>query len=265
MKNRLLRFLSAVLLAAAAGALAPASATPVTINYSDLWAKQDEPGWGLNISQQADVMFATLFIYDKGELPAWYSVTLTYQSTGPNGVVTYAGDLYRTTGPALGQPYNPALLRYQLVGRLSLDFGDAAHAQLRYTIDGVAVDKPVGRLTFAAQSLLGSYIGATSDVTYDCKDPKRNGIVTTDPGPFTITQQGADTVLKFPTCTITGKYTQQGQIGEIDGIYECTNYAVGEIRFSAMQAETGGIVGTYTGRDKSCYFRGNIGGMRELP
>ncbi len=265
MNNPVARLARAALFAAAVAVSAGTFATPVTTNYSDLWATPSEPGWGLNISQQADVMFATLFIYDKGELPAWYSVTLTYQSTGPNGVVNYSGDLYRTTGPALGQPWNPALLKYELVGQLSLGFGDPAHASLVYSIDKVLVTKAVTRLTFAAQSVLGKYIGATSDVTYDCKDPARNGIVTTDPGPFTITQQGTDVVLKFPTCTITGKYTQQGQIGEIDAIYECTNFAVGEIRFSALQSEKGGIVGNYTGRDKSCFFRGNIGGMRELP
>ena len=41
-------------------------------------------------------------------------------------------------------------------------------------------------------------------------------------------------------------------------------HAVGEITFTGMQSEKGGIVGNYTGRDNSCSFRGNIGGMRLL-
>ena len=71
--------------------------------------------------------------------------------------------------------------------------------------------------------------------------------------------------MRFPTCTVTnGVYTQQGQIGQVEAIYNCLGGAVGEIKFSALQSEKGGIVGTYTGRDNSCSFRGNIGGMRVM-
>ena len=69
--------------------------------------------------------------------------------------------------------------------------------------------------------------------------------------------------MKFPTCTMTnGVYTQQGQIGQVEAIYHCTHGGSGVIKFSALQAEQGGIVGTITGRDTFCSFRGNIGGAR---
>ncbi|MCC6197960.1 MAG: hypothetical protein IT518_26195 [Burkholderiales bacterium] len=234
------------------------------VNYSDLWWNPDESGWGLNISQQADTLFGTLFVYGQGEQAVWYSVTLIYQSTGSNGGVTYDGTLYETSGPPLGTPFNPALLNRRAVGTATLTFGDDAHALLRYSVDHIVVTKSITRQTFSAQTLDGSYIGSTSDETYDCKNPSRDGLVTTDPGPFTIGNEGEYVVLRFPTCTITGKYTQQGQIGLIDGIYECTNHAVGEIRFTGMQTAKGGIVGNYVGRDSSCSFRGNVGGMRLL-
>lgn len=257
--------LLAALFAAAVATSGVASATTFTTNYTDLWANTKEPGWGLSIYQEADVLQGTLFIYDKGELASWYTVTLALDSIGPNNVPRYTGTLYQTTGPALGQPYDPALLRYRQVGALTIDFGDDAHGLLTYTIDGAGAVKQVQRLTFAPNSILGSYIGSTQDVTYDCKDPKRNGLVTTDPGPFTITQETDGMVLRFPTCEVTnGVYTQQGQIGQVDAIYNCPGGATGEIKFSALQSEKGGIVGTYTGRDKSCLFRGNIGGMRVL-
>lgn len=264
MNARLRQILSITLFAFATAASAPAAATTST-NYSDLWAKSDEPGWGLNISQQADVLFGTFFVYGAGNQAIWYSATFTYQSTGANGVVTYGGDLYLTTGPAIGTPYNPALVGYTQVGLATLEFGDDAHALLRYTVGNVVVVKEITRLTFTAQTLVGSYIGATSDITYDCTDPTRNNLKTTDAGSFTIAQEGADLVLRFPTCTYTGQYVQQGQIGQVDAIYECTNNAIGEVKFTGMQTAKGGIVGNYTGRDKSCFFRGNIGGMRLLP
>lgn len=251
-----------MLFAIASGISSLAVATTST-NYSDLWSTPGEDGWGLNLNQQGDILFGTFFVYGAGNQPVWYTGTFTYQSTSANGVVTYDGNLYKTTGPAIGTPFNPALVGYQQVGLATFEFGDDAHAQLRYTVDGVIVVKEITRLTFASQTLIGTYIGATSDVTFDCKDPLRNNLVTTDLGQFTISQ-GTDLVIKFPVCTYTGQYTQQGQVGRVDAIYECTNNAVGEITFAGMASEKGGIVGTYTGKDKSCSFRGNIGGMRVL-
>ena len=165
-------------------------AATTTTNYSDLWSAANEHGWGLNISQQADTLFATLFIYGSGEQAVWYSVTLMNQSTGPDGAGTYSGTLYETTGPANGTPYNPALLKYREVGLLTIAFGDDAHGLLTYTVDGAGTTKAIARLTFTAQNVVGSYIGSTQDVTFGCTNPMRNGLVTTDSGPLTITQTG---------------------------------------------------------------------------
>src|SRR5689334_7167370 len=196
--------------AAATIALSAAThATPTGVNYSDMWTNPGEPGWGLTIDQQSDVLLGTLFIYDAGSSASWYTVQFAFNSIGPNGAVSYTGTLYQTTGPALGQPYDPKLLRYREVGTANIEFGDTTHALLTYTIDGVAVSKQIARFTFAPNSILGSYIGSTQDVTFDCTPASRNGILTTDPGPFTITQEQDSVVMRFPTCTVTGVYTQQ--------------------------------------------------------
>ena len=245
--------------------LALATATSAGVNYTDLWSNAQQPGWGLSIDQQNDVLLGTFFIYDKGSLAAWYTVQFAFNSIGPNGAVSYTGTLYQTTGPALGQPYDPNLLRYREVGIANLEFGDDAHALFTYTIDGASASSQIARLTFAPNSIMGSYIGSTQDVTYDCKTGARNGLVTTDPGPFTITQDQDGLVMSFPTCTVTnGTYTQQGQIGTVDAIYHCPGGVAGAITFTTLQSEQGGLVGTYTGQDSSCSFRGNIGGMRLL-
>ncbi|MCC6197563.1 MAG: hypothetical protein IT518_24180, partial [Burkholderiales bacterium] len=257
------KLLRSAFLAAALAISATAGATPVSVDYSDLWSNPDEPGWGLNISQQGDVMFATLFVYDRFGVAAWYSVTLNYDSAGAGGVRKYSGILYQTSGTPSTQPYNPADLKYREVGTLTVEFGDEAHALLFYTVDGIAQAKQVTRLTFAENSILGSYIGASQDVTYDCANPERNGEVNTDVGPFTITQDETGYVLKFPTCIVTrGVYTQQGQIAEVVGEYNCTHGGNGLIKFSALRSEQGGIVGTVTGRNTTCSFRGTLGGAR---
>ena len=50
-------------------------------------------------------------------------------------------------------------MTYRQVGDATIQFGDDAHALLNYTIDGAGAVKQVSRLTFAANSILGSYIG----------------------------------------------------------------------------------------------------------
>ena len=262
LRSKLLR---AAFLAAAIATTAPTYATTFAPNYTDMWSNGQEPGWGLFIDQQADVLLGTLFIYDKGNMAAWYTVQWTLAAINPGGQPSYTGTLFQTTGPALGQPWNPALVQYRQVGQATIEFGDDAHALLTYTIDGAGAVKQVSRFTFAPNPILGSYIGSTQDETYDCTDPKRNGIVTTDPGPFTITQNQDGYVLKFPTCEVTnGVFQQFGQIGKVDAIYNCPGGATGEIKFTGLMSEKGGITGTYTGKDKSCSFRGNIGGMRVM-
>ena len=54
-----------------------------SIDNSDLWGNPNESGWGLQLVQRADVIFATLFVYDTGHAPIWYSATLQLSSRDP--------------------------------------------------------------------------------------------------------------------------------------------------------------------------------------
>lgn len=259
------KLLRAVILAAAIAASPATYATTFSTNLTDMWVNNQESGWGLFIDQQADVILGTLFIYDKFGTATWYTVQWKLTSIGPGGP-SYTGTLFQTSGPAFSTvPYDPKLVTYRKVGDATIQFGDDAHALLNYTIDGGGAVKQITRFTFATNSVLGSYVGSTQDVTYDCTDPTRNGIVTSDPGPFTITQNQDGYVLKFPTCEATnGVFAQFGQIAKIDAIYNCKGGAVGVMNFTGLMSEQGGITGTYTGYDKSCKFRGNVGGMRVM-
>src|SRR6185369_9779242 len=40
---------------------------------NDLWFPPNEGGWGLNLIEQGDTAFATLFVYDAQNRPHWYS------------------------------------------------------------------------------------------------------------------------------------------------------------------------------------------------
>ena len=64
-------------------------------NYQDLWWTDTESGWGLNITQQSDVIFATWFTYDANGDPLWLSGTA--RRTGG----TYSGNALSHLGATL--------------------------------------------------------------------------------------------------------------------------------------------------------------------
>jgi len=241
-----------------------AGATTLSPNYSDLWWNPNESGWGLNISQQADVMFVTLFVYNANTQPVWYSATLALQSGQFGSEYVFTGDLYQTAGPPFSNvPYMQGAVVYRRVGTMQFDATASAIATLQYSIDGISVSKQITRQTLRANSILGTYLGGTSDITSGCTNPVNNGRRTEDPGPISIVQSGSQVVITAPTCAFTGTYSQQGQTGRIDGgTYTCTNNAAGVITFTDIYVEQSGIIGKYSGHDSACNFQGNIGGTR---
>ena len=71
-----------------------------TANYQDLWWRApagSESGWGVNITHQGDILFATWFTYDASGKGMWI-VMPDGQLTSPGN---YSGTLYRTTGLAV--------------------------------------------------------------------------------------------------------------------------------------------------------------------
>ena len=55
--------------------------------YSDLWFNPAESGWGVNVVQQAETAFVTLFAYGQDGKPVWYVAPsaniVAFASTGP--------------------------------------------------------------------------------------------------------------------------------------------------------------------------------------
>ena len=244
--------------------LAPAAgATSFSTNFSDLWWIPAESGWGANVTQQADVMFVTIFVYGPSGLPTWYVATLNYTTAAPDGSLIFVGDLYTTTGPWFGTFFNPALVTSRKVGTATFRAAFVAQATLTYTVDGTVVTKEIERQTLRADDMSGTYFGGTADVTYNCINPFLNNLLTEDAGQLNVTQVGPLITIKAPTCMFAGTYAQQGQLGRADTTYVCTNGAVGTTTFFDLHVETSGIVGRYTGRDPVCSFDGNIGGYRK--
>jgi hypothetical protein len=124
-----------------------ASRAPAT-NYQDLWWNPNESGWGVNVTHQDNVLFATLFTYDAAGKGLWLVMSAgVRQSDG-----SFAGDLYQTTGPAFNaQPFTPiGAGNVATVGTMRFTFSDGEHATLAYTYNGTAVTKAIMRQVFSA-------------------------------------------------------------------------------------------------------------------
>ena len=119
-------------------------------NYQDLWwvANGAESGWGVNVTHQDNILFATLFTYDANRVPLWLVMSNgAMQSDG----VTFTGDLYRTTGPAFNaNPFTPiGAGNLTVVGTMRFRFTNGESGSLTYTVNGVAVTKAITRQVFA--------------------------------------------------------------------------------------------------------------------
>ena len=122
-------------------------------NHEDLWWAAPagvESGWGINLTQEGSVIFATWFTYAADGTPLWLSATAP--SVGPG---TFAGPINSTTGPPFSSvPFDPARVTNTTVGGLTLTFasGNAGTFAYTVTLDGKTVTqtKAITRQIFRA-------------------------------------------------------------------------------------------------------------------
>ena len=116
-------------------------------NYSDLWGTPGESGWGLTLSHQDNTIFGSIYTYDAAGAPMW--LVMSGGDRQPD--CSYAGTLYRATGPAFNTvPWRDNTL--VAVGTMRLAFSGADNGTLTYTFDGVTVTKSIARFTFSTKA-----------------------------------------------------------------------------------------------------------------
>ena len=119
-------------------------------NYQDLWWKASEPGWGLNLAQQGNSIFATWYTYNADHTPLWLSALVQRQGTSN----VYTGPLSQSSG-ARFDAFNPAQASATQVGTATLTFTDGAHATFGYSVmvapfpGPVTQSKSITRFLFA--------------------------------------------------------------------------------------------------------------------
>jgi hypothetical protein len=249
-------------LAALLGTLAALSAhaSSFSTDVSDLWWNPNESGWGLNVIQQNDILFATMFVYSSSGAPAWYvGSAVTFQSNN-GGVITYSGPLYQTAGPYFGGGFNPANVTNRPVGTITLRLTDIANATLTYSVDGLTVTKAITRQTWRNNNLSGTYVGATIGTYSGC--PSGNGY-SEEAGIIGISHNGASISVALSSgCVATGTYRQFGRMGDIEGTISCTNGAIGQFVAFELEPNISGLTGRAMSQYGACRWEGRIGGLR---
>jgi hypothetical protein len=140
--------LSSLAILQVSGVGMPAS-TPAT--YEGLWWNSpggSEAGWGINLAQQGDTIFASWFTYDLMGKAWWLVMSATKTAPG-----TFAGALFQATGPPFNAVPFPAIgstggASGAAVGTGTLTFSDANSGSFAYTVNGISQTKAITRETF---------------------------------------------------------------------------------------------------------------------
>jgi hypothetical protein len=210
--------------AIAVTSVVPLPASASADDFTDIWwAGQAQSGWGVNMIQSQDVIFATLFVH--GPAPSttefWYVASLDRTLGGD-----YTGDLYQTTGTGIGAAWNPADRTATKVGTATFSPTSTTTGTLVYNVGGVVVNKSIVRQTLSPVALGGAYTGTTVAYDYSCANPASAGTFKAH-GDVNVTQTATrlNLVANVATdvCTFDGIYTQEGALFRIpNATYVCT-------------------------------------------
>jgi hypothetical protein len=249
MKNFCIRHLACV----AVGALF-LQAIPVRAeDYTDIWWKAGgtESGWGVNLVQSQDVIFATFFVH--GPAPStteyWYVATLE-RSGG-----TFAGDLYQTTGTGIGAPWSAADRSATKVGSATFAPTSSTTGTITYNVGTTVVTKSIARQTLSGIALGGSYIGSAIVRSSGCSSA---GSQPFDIDPVVTQTTGGEMQIALTfgseTCTMQGVYAQEGLLFRIPvAAYVCKNGSTTTVNTTAtvyeMKATSIGLEGRWAAPD----------------
>jgi hypothetical protein len=236
--------------------------TSVTTDVSDIWWNPNESGWGMQLVQSDDIVFATVFIYGADGKPTWVTAELTYVGSG-----VFTGPLYVTTGPYFPGPFNPGNVTVRVAGTMTFTNLTVQTAQLQYSIDGVSVSKALQRQSLKTDNYTGGYLIAVNLTQSSCFNPANNSSGT---GAFGITVSQTATAMsmvwQFATndiCTYSGAFSQSGKMGRFSGTFACTTGETGNMVFFEMTNRIGMLSGRIQGTSTTygCAYSGRFTGI----
>jgi hypothetical protein len=239
-----------------------ANATSFSTDYTDLWWNPAENGWGVNVIQQGDTLFATLFVYSPSGTASWYVASGATFTSQQGSVRAFSGKLYQTSGPWFGGAFNPGAVGVREVGTATFAFSTVVAGTLSYSVDGVTVNKNITRQTWRINDLTGDYIGATIATQLGCAS---DGEVE-EAALFNVSHSGAAiTLTTFQgsgSCTYQGTYQQAGRMGAAQGTVLCSNGSQGTFTAFELEGNTAGLTGRGTSELGACHRLWKIGGLK---
>ncbi len=256
-------FAAALVVTLGFAAPAPAS-TFGSADFTDLWWNPSENGWGVNVIQQGDTLFATLFVYGADNSARWYVGSALRSSGGSS----FSGTLYQTTGPYFGTTFNPGAVGLTTVGSMTFSFSGDSAGTVSYSVNGVNVTKSIVRQSFASNNLSGRYLGGL--IGTNCSSAP-SGILIFDQLNISHSGSSLNMTVDFFTsggasarCTFTGGYSPAGRIGSASGSYSCTTGNSGSWSMGNIDAGPNGFSATFSGQDQFCSYNGRFGGVRDV-
>ena len=234
--------------AAVAAAIAGATALPASAGqYSDLWWNPQESGWGVNVVQQLETAFVTLFVYGPDGKPTWYvapDARIThYGMPGP----LFNGTLYRTQGPWHGGVFDPRQVHATAVGTVDLEVLAKDRMRVHYTAEGVAVVKDVIRQTWD-QPIIGAFYAGQ----FALRQTRGSGppVGTRDfPGDVLIHFDAGQGFMRVDDplrrCEYRGPYETTGKLIKFSGTYTCSSGdgAQGTFEVNDLEISANGLTG----------------------
>lgn len=256
---------SAVAIGLLALLCAGAGAASNTTDYTDTWWNPTESGWGMQVVQQADVLFATIYVYDAQTSPDWYSAALGQKADG-----TWKGDLYATRGPWFGGPFNPVAVTKRLVGELAVTFSASDRGTLVYSVDGVPVRKSVERITMRTVSLSGTYAFWMNATVGPCGGQPASSGVLAVAADVSHTGGAVNAELELVAadgtldCSLVGNYVQSGRLARSDGTFSCPGGGYGTYSMADLETAPDHMCGDLVLRNHAngCTLSASFASMR---
>jgi hypothetical protein len=238
-------------------------------DYTDIWwaIGGSESGWGVNLAQNANTIFATFFIYNTSGRPVWYTALLS-RTSGE----TFVGNMVASSGGAwFGSPVWSPPTSNVVVGTVTLIGQTPDLATLSYTIDGVPVTKTIERTFLEAISVAGTYMGGVSAQAPGCSPSSY-----VEPVQLIVTQTGTPGTVRIDQyrttdgsfiCRMEGAGNQYGGVIDIpDAAYTCSFGLNARVHIFGLRPIMTGFEGRwFADIGSGCTETGNMSGVTQTP
>lgn len=251
------------------------AAAPVRAEtFSDLWYSPQESGWGMNVVQQDEVAFVTLFVYGRDGAPTWYVApeARLVSVGGASGLPRFAGTLYRTRGPWQGAPFDPSKVEVAPAGDISIEALALDRMLVQYRADGVEVQRETVRQTWRLPPL-GPFYLASFNLRQLHPDGTLFGVLELQADALFFVADGAGHLRADDNlgrrCDYAGAYVQAGKIGSLVGGFTCsagrdgTGTSAGTFEMTQIEVTANGITAALHTSSPALEQSGRFGGIRQ--